>query len=402
MKQLQRRKFLKTTALTAAATVASPLFASHKSTAGEDYKALVCVLLEGGADSINMVVPKADMTTYLAYAKVRPETAHNREKIRTLRGSSYGFHPAMSRMQRLYNNGNLAVIANVGVLNRLPERGEIVSAKSEKDIAAHPEQLYAHVAQQDQWMHAGNSESGWAARVADMLAQDRVNISVGGYNTLQYGSRYETLTLHDDTFGTHPMMAQIKKAQVDTYFDPDPHTEGKSLGEQLDMVLDLLEHRKEANFPQRQIYFVSFGGWDMHSVSSDPAASRLMDQKVAYLDRSLGEFQGALERLGLAQKVTTFTISDFGRSIESVGEDHGWGGHAFVMGGAVKSGIYGKMPRLVRNSPDALANGALVPTTSTEMYMAPLVNWLGDGKLDLETIFPNLVKFPAKQPAFIA
>jgi uncharacterized protein (DUF1501 family) len=402
MKRSDRREFLKTTALTAAVAATSPLFASHKSTAGEDYKALVCVLLEGGADSLNMVVPQKDLDAYLDYLKVRPNSAHNREKICTLKGSKYGLHPNMRRMQRLYNHGNLAVVANVGVLNRTLKSSEIKRAQSEKDIREVPEQLYGHVAQRDQWMYAGETTKGWAARVADMLGKEYVNVSVAGENTMQQGSDYDTLVAYDDIFGADPMLSKVRKARVDTYFDIDETAEGKSLGEQLDMVLDLIEHRKSANFPKRQIFFVTYSGWDLHNASSEKSRAGQIDQKVAYMDKSFGEFFSALEKLGLNEKVTTFTISDFGRSIESVGDDHGWGGHAFVMGGAVKGGIYGKMPKIAKNSPDALANGAVIPTTSVESYIAPLVAWFGDGKLDVDRLFPNLAKFQKQQLDFIA
>jgi uncharacterized protein (DUF1501 family) len=117
MKQINRRKFLKTTAATAAATMASPLLASQKSTAGEDYKAIVCVLLEGGADSFNMVVPKNDVKAYNKNSEARGEMALKRENLRTLVKSDYGFHPNMPRLQRMFNHQNLAVIANVGTLN---------------------------------------------------------------------------------------------------------------------------------------------------------------------------------------------------------------------------------------------------------------------------------------------
>jgi len=397
MKQ-NRRTFLKTTALTAAATLASPLLASSKSTAGEDYKALVCVMLEGGADTANMLVPKHDLGAYLEYAKLRPKTAHNREQIRTLKESAYGFHPAMSRMQRLYNYGNLAVVANVGTLNRPLSKREIAKARGVEDISDAPQQLFSHVQQRELLMQAGEESKGWAARFADAFGTaEKLNVSVGGYNTMQEGGKQEALIAHDDIFGTHPMMQKVRSAQVDTFFDIDESTEGKSLGEQLQLVLDLIEHRKKGAFPKRQIFFVSHGGWDLHE-----GENARFDHQVAHLDKSMGEFYRALERLGLDKKVTTFTLSDFGRSIYNDGADHGWGGHAFVMGGAVQSGIYGKMPRLAQKGSDTLANGAIIPTLSVESYLAPMVAWLGDGKVDPKQIFPKLAAFESKPLQFLA
>ncbi len=402
MKKNSRREFLKTVALTTAATVTSPILqADQNMVATDDYKALVCVVLEGGADSLNFVAPKMEFSEYLQYLKVRPHTAHNREKIRTLKGVKYGLHPKMARMQRLYNYGNLAIIANVGVLTKPLSSDEIKKAKSPTDLKEHPNQLFDHVAQRDMWMQDGVSESGWAARVADLLGEDYVNVSVAGENSLQYGSKQKNLVAYDDIFGSDPILKRVKKARVDTYFEDDESMDTLSLGKQLEMVVDLIEHRKVSNTPNRQIFFVSYGGWDIHNSTGDRKTDKLISQKVAYLDKSFGEFFNTLKRLGLDQKVTTFTMSDFGRTIQNLGDDHGWGGYAFVMGGAVKSGIFGKMPKICKNSPDALENGALIPTTSTQQYLAPLVGWLTDGKIDMKKVFPNLNGFENKKLDFI-
>ncbi len=392
--QTNRRKFLKTTAVSAAATLASPLFADQKSTAGEDYKALVCVMLEGGADSLNMVIPKARFDDYLAYAGVRGRYAVSREQSRALRRTAYGLHPNMARMQRLFNYDKMAIVANVGVLHRPLDARQIQKANTAADLAAAaPDQLFSHVAQREHWMSAG-AEDGWAARVAREIGGEFVNISVGGHNTMQSSEDHNPFIAHDDIFGTHPAMGQIRRAAVDTYFEDDGSFEGKSLGEQLQMVLDLIEHRKAGGFAKRQIYFVSDGGWDLHSQERDNQVR--FAQKVSSLDRSLGEFSAALERLGLGEKVTTCTMSDFGRTLYMGGEDHGWGGHAFVIGGAVRSGIYGNIPTIAGDTADTLANGALIPTTSADQYLATMVAWLTDNQMNLEKIFPSLRHFSQK------
>jgi uncharacterized protein (DUF1501 family) len=120
---------------------------------------------------------------------------------------------------------------------------------------------------------------------------------------------------------------------------------------------------------------------------------------VDYLDKCLGAFADALETLGLTSRVTTFTISDFGRSItpNGVGTDHGWGGHAYVMGGAVRGGdIYGAMPAIKANSPDAISD-RVVPTTSVEQYLAPIVSWFGVSDTELDSLFSNLHSFTQNQ-----
>jgi len=399
MKDFNRREFIKTTAAVTAATMASPLMASKKSTAGEDYKAIVCVLLEGGADSFNMVVPK-DASMHAKYRDARPEVAVSRDKLRELVNSKYGFHPDMPRMQRMFNHKNLAVIANVGTLNRPVSRSEVKAIKRGEVVTGLPNQLFSHVDQRDMWMSAGDEVSGWAARVADEFGNDHTNISAGGQNVMQQGGTKQAFVAYDDVFGLiddpQGIMKKLKRLNVDVNFDKDDTQVGKSLGEQLEMVAKIIEARKEANFPSRQIYFVRQDGWDTHVGEKD--------NLIEHLDRSLGAFASALEQLGLEDKVTTFTTSDFGRTITSNGEgvDHGWGGHAFAFGGAVNAGIYGKMPKIQRNSPDALANNAVVPTTSVEQYMATLVDWLADGKIDLDRVFPNLANFDKKTLGFMA
>ncbi len=399
MKRIDRRTFLKTAALTAATTAASPLLAGHKSSTTEDYKALVCIALEGGADTPGMVLPKQDAAAYRDYLRTRPRTAYANDHIRTLRGTSYGLHPQMTRMQRLFNYGNMAIIANVGTLNRPYTQKEIARAKSVKALSDAPDQLFEHIAQRDQWMMSGDTQTGWAARLADRLGYDLVNISVGGENSLQYGSKREKRIAHDDIFGTHPMMKQVRRAPVDTWFETDDETQ-TALGAQLQMVLDLIEHRHKAPFPKRQIYFVSDGGWDIHDATPQEAAKHF-DRKVAALDHAIGHFFSALEQLGLEKKVTTFTLSEFGRTLTDAA-NHGWGGHAFVTGGAVKSGIYGKMPKFSPNRSDTLADGTLIPTMPVEHYFAPLVTWLTDGNVKPTEIFPNLSRFDTRtQPTYM-
>jgi uncharacterized protein (DUF1501 family) len=285
------------------------------------------------------------------------------------------------------------------VLQRPLSRTQIKAAKTAEALgSAVPPQLFSHVAQREQWMQGGG-EDGWAARVAKELGGRHVNISVGGYNTMQSTEGMEPLVAHDDIFGTHPMMQKISRADAEIYSDDDGSFEGKSLGEQLQMVLDLIEHRKRGGFASRQIYFVSDGGWDLHS--DEKAQQKAIAHKIEYLDRSLGEFAKALQKLGLEEKVTTFTTSDFGRTLGAEGEDHGWGGHTFVMGGAVRGGIYGKMPRLAKNTTDTLANGALIPTLSSEQYLATMVSWLTDNRIDTQKIFPNLKHFSQKSLDFM-
>ncbi len=150
--------------------------------------------------------------------------------------------------------------------------------------------------------------------------------------------------------------------------------------------------------PKRQIYFVNYHDWDTHAAPLDAAS-----HKVDYLDKCLGAFADALNQLGLENNVTTCTISDFGRSItpNGAGTDHGWGSHAFVMGGAVNGGdIYGLMPEISANSPDAIED-RVIPTTAVEQYLATIASWFGASSADLDVIFPNLHSFPSNNLGFL-
>ncbi len=174
------------------------------------------------------------------------------------------------------------------------------------------------------------------------------------------------------------------------------HETGVSLGKQLELIAKILSIKD--NFPgqkKRQIFFVNHHGWDTHNGDNK--------HQVGYLSDSLGAFNDALEQMGIENQVTTFTISDFGRSLTSNGSgtDHGWGGHAFVMGGAVKGGdIFGKMPAMRKDSPDAVSN-RMIPTTSVEQYLATIVKWFGATENELNAIFPNLGTFTQKDMGFM-
>ena len=117
---------------------------------------------------------------------------------------------------------------------------------------------------------------------------------------------------------------------------------------------------------------------------------------VTVIDEALYTFYQALEQMGVADKVTTYTMSDFGRKLSSngSGSDHGWGGNYMVMGGAVKGGeIYGDFPELNNSAIQSNGNGRMIPTTSTDEYFAELALWFGVPPGDLEHIFPTLSNF---------
>ncbi len=452
MKRYNRRNFLKKSLITVAGAVAVSSLDMPTWAAGGDYKALVCILLEGGADSINMVVPRDGMA-YSDYANIRADQALRQESLLDLVSTTYGFHPRMNRMQQLYNRGNLAVVANVGMLNEPISHAQIRNAnETGEQIPNLPDQLFSHNSQRDLWMLAGNSSKGWAAIAADESGKGNlVNISVGGRNLMQRGGQHKQFVINDaiyafdDFYRVRPedtsvgeayrdllakeqahhnklvaMFAKTRLEEIDllnrlsgvmeepvTRFDRGVHEQGKSLGEQLELITRIikakLDGRDEGAFPNRQIFFVNYHGWDTHNEPLlDEPESNNGAHKVDYLDKSIGTFHDVMNRLGVFDQVTTFTISDFGRTVTSNGNgtDHGWGGHAYAAGGAVRGGIYGTMPEIKLGSPDMWGN-VIVPTTSVEQYLAPLVSWWSDGAVDPATVFPNLNRFDGKL-AFIS
>jgi uncharacterized protein (DUF1501 family) len=144
----------------------------------------------------------------------------------------------------------------------------------------------------------------------------------------------------------------------------------------------------------RQIFFVALGGFDTHNGELGAQASLLQ-----ILSKNIKTFWDEMNVQGQQNNVTVFTASDFGRSLGSNGDgsDHGWGGHAMVVGGAVKPGFYGSMPDLAIGGANDMGNGRIVPTTSTDQYAATLAKWFGVADADLDTLFPNLTNFPTNR-----
>ena len=412
----------------------------------DDYKALVCILLEGGADVFNMIIP-LDEDPYARYREARGRLALPRQSLLPIRhhdaeGNNplrYGLRENMSRIQELFGEEKLAIVANVGTLV------EPVDLTAIRDGSARlPRQLFAHNTQRELWLRGdarGIRRSGWAARAADRLgggSETWFNLSVDGPNLLQAGGRarplcFDAAEISPDTmrrYGFGPesggaalgktyqrlhrdqsrspnrLMASMTRqrlfelnlpyrleglfdhvADFDGFSD-GVHETGRPLGEQLKLVAQILSVRDAfPGRPRRQIFFVNHHGWDTHD--SDDA------HQIGYLSDSLGAFYDALEQLGITDSVTTLTLSDFGRSLtpNGAGSDHGWGTHALVLGGAVRGGeIYGTMPDLRRRSPDFWED-RLIPTLPVEAYLDDALRWLGATERDLDIIFPNRQAF---------
>lgn len=283
---------------------------------------------------------------------------------------------------------------------------------------------------------------GWAGRTADLLGDQgynprlAMNISLAGSNvwqngqgTLPYvlglggaqefdavvngGSRravFEELqrqaaagsnVLASEYAGTQKRAGDLA-AFVNTGLDGATLTTAfpRSLvGAQLRTVARMVQARGALGV-SRQMFFIGLGGWDTHDTQLTTQAA-LMSR----LSPALLAFQNAMSEIGAENLVTLFTASDFGRTLTSNGDgsDHGWGGHALVMGGAVRGRqIHGTMPSLAINGPDDAKEGRIIPTTGIDQYAATLARWFGVSDSDLNLVFPNLPNFATQNLGFLA
>jgi uncharacterized protein (DUF1501 family) len=412
------------------------------------YKALVCVFFFGGNDSNNLIVP-VDSAGYANYQTVRANLALTRGSLLPLQiggQANFGLHPNLPELQTLFNtNKSLAVLANVGTLVQPTTR------QNYQQFQHLPENLFSHADQQDQWQTtqlSGLPNAGWAGKVADKIgptfntgAQFPPILSVAGNPIFCTGDSSRPFTMSPGstpgvqgidtsaagqarfqalqellTFDTGISMVQAASAvtgqsvqqgfllssalknipAIQTLF---PSNNGLAL--QLKQVAQVIAARSALSV-KRQIFFCSQGGFDTHS-DQLPTQAGLYSQ----LSSAMAAFYQATQELGVANNVTTFTLSEFSRTFQpgsNGGTDHAWGGHQLMMGGAVKgNALYGQFPTLAPGGPDDTgSNGRWIPSTSVDQYAATLASWFGVANADLPSIFPNLVNFPTSNLGFLS
>ena len=193
--------------------------------------------------------------------------------------------------------------------------------------------------------------------------------------------------------------------------DPNTFTTSfpnESLANQLKMVARMIKLSRDTSFNvqhQRQIYYVRIGGFDMHdnlmSTGTNGHANLL-----ARVSQALGAFWLALGEIGAQNEVTTFTMSEFARTLSTNGNgsDHAWGSVNMILGGKVLGGkIYGAFPDQTLNGPISLSRGQTIPAISVDQMAATLASWMGvTSSTDLNTIFPNLPNFASSNLGFMA
>jgi uncharacterized protein (DUF1501 family) len=407
----------------------------------DDYKALVCILLQGGNDSYNTLVP-LEPEAYKDYAASRSNMALDAKMLIPLDvastgGVPYGLHPAMPEVEDLFFSGECAFINNVGTLVA-PLTKERYFNGSTRDV---PLGLFSHSDQERQWMTGipdERTQIGWGGRVADLLKDMNTNqkisisLSLNGTNIFQQGKKTVPFALDPyngaDLIGSYnrgkneynpigqaidslmhhnyqdafqkTFIDEIRNAQesgevfLDAYYRREDFSIAKfdrdRVAEQLKMVANTIAARKFLGV-KRQIFFVHMGGFDHHDYLLN-----YHTRDLRRLSKAIGAFHGAMKELKLEKQVTLFTISDFARTLTSNGDgtDHAWGGTAMVVGGSLNGNkFYGKYPSLKLGSALDVGNGVFIPTTSTDEYFAELALWFGVSRNELPTIFPGLKNF---------
>ena len=437
-----RRAFLQTTATLGIAGAASP-FVTILAAIGEaaaatatDYKALVCIFLYGGNDYANTVTPY-DQASYDAYARLRPGLAHARTSLDSTvlvpttalaGGRQYAFSPALLPLLPLFNAGKLAVMLNVGTLAQPTTKDQYRNRS-----VALPPKLFSHNDQQSYWQSSSpeGANSGWGGRIGDLMQSGngtalltcmnasgnavflagrsavQYSVSTSGPialsgNSSVYGSVTASAALKSLMTGGRPNIfenehAKVSKRSLDTGAQVTSALAGSpafstvyptgSLADQLKVVARMISVSSELG-AKRQVFFVSMGGFDMHdNLAVDHP------RLLAIVANAMKAFYDHTVELGVADKVTAFTGSDFGRTLvpNSDGSDHGWGSMHFVMGGAVRGKqFYGKAPEIADNGPDDVGQGRLLPGIAVDQYASTLATWFGVSNSDMTTVLPNM------------
>jgi uncharacterized protein (DUF1501 family) len=428
--------------------------------AGSDYKALVCVFLYGGNDHNSMLIP-FDATNYARYAAIRGGTGETGGGLTPARADlaatalalpqgqvltndmTYALSPAMPRLKALYDARAMAPILNVG-----PLLAPMTRAQYDSQSVPRPPKLFSHNDQQSTWQAYSpeGATVGAGGRIGDLAMSSNSNalftcmsatgnavflsgqralsyqistngaIAVSGVKNGLYGSRAAGDALRGLLTNANPhvlaadhiavikrsieaeafVSAALQPIALTTSFTPPTGT--NSLANQLRVVARVIAARGALGV-RRQVFMVSMGGYDTHDAQV-VNHTRLMGQ----LDFALDAFYRATVELGVADKVTTFTASDFGRTLASNGDgsDHGWGAHHLVMGGAVNGGrLYGVAPAIALNTPDQVGSGRLLPTISVDQHMATLGKWFGAASSEIASIAPNIGRFSTADLGFL-
>ena len=452
-----RREFLRRSAVVAGAGFAAPWaldLAGLASAApdGDDYRALVCLFMYGGNDHYDTFVPN-DAASYAAYSAARTGIARARDTILPISpidgftgAGTFGFAPELAELHQIFDEGALAVMPNIGTLIRPLDKNGYENRSNR------PPQLFSHNDQQSYWQASSpeGATTGWGGRIGDLVLDGNASstftcVSVAGNAVMMTGRdafQYQVSSggvtqLRNDTFRYDPAVAGIREVMelqpaglfpstytgvsrraldaaddlsaavrsAETRHDFDamfPADSGNGdldrASSQLKMVAKLIGAGRSMGL-RRQVFFVSMGGFDNHS-----GLLQRHPQLLAGLNGSLAAFHRATQQMGVDENVTSFTASDFGRTLTSNGDgsDHGWGGHHLVMGGSVRGKrVYGTVPTIADDGPDDVGRGRLLPTTAVDQYASTLARWMGAGSSELDAVVPNIGNYSVTDLGFM-
>ncbi len=451
-----RRAFLSRVGAMSAFGLASRLnlvnfIADAQAQSASDYKALVCVFMFGGNDGNNTLIP-IDTAGYAQYAAARPASSGINLAQGSLLpiqpvnlGTPFGLHSALPELQSLFAQKKMAILANVGTLLQ-------PTSQSQYNAGIRPLSLYSHADQQAQWQSAissGAAGTGWGGRIADKVASFNASsgfpvvTSLDGTVLFTTGTSTVPLTIpvtgsfalagYTGGAAANARLAAVQQllsqgssnvyvdaanavgtqalqlsatvnpilANTNSTIAPIFASQKTGMGNQLYQVAKMIEARA-ATGAKRQIFFVQLGSFDTHGDQINR-----QQNLFAELSPALKAFYDATVALGVSGQVTTFTLSDFGRTFQPAsggGTDHAWGSHHFIIGDSVRGGsMYGQYPQLVLKGPnDAETEGRWLPTTSVDQYGATLARWFGVAGADLSTVFTNLAKFPTSDLGFMS
>jgi uncharacterized protein (DUF1501 family) len=443
-----RRTFLKDSAALGITASAAPFIGSladigaAAAATATDYKALVCVFMFGGNDYANTLVPY-DTTSHGTYSSLRSTIAIPRTDLAATAltpatplpgGVQYALAPGLAPLLPVFNAGKMAVVLNVGTLIQPTTKAQYLA----KNVPL-PPKLFSHNDQQSFWQAstAEGAKSGWGGRMADLFLAQNTSPTVTAINaagnavflTGRTASQYavstagpvalngNATTLFGSAAGATALQSIVGAAQANLFGNElartssralttysqvsaalagaptiaTPFPTGNTLADQMKVVARLISVSQELG-AKRQVFFVSLGGFDLHSglLATHPVLlGRVADAMRAFYDATV--------ELGVANRVTAFTASDFGRTLlsNSSGSDHGWGSMHFVVGGAVNGrNFYGRPPVLADNGPDDVGQGRLLPAISVDQYAATLATWFGVSAADMASVLPFIGNYP--------
>ena len=452
-----RREFLRTAARLSVAGSAGP-FALNLATIGAaaaqtagDYRALVCLFMYGANDHNNTVIP-FDTANFNAYTAARAGLTRTLADLLPLTpsvplggsnaGRQFALPKELAPLKTIWDAGKLAIMANVGPLIVPTTKTQYTNLS-----VPLPPKLFSHNDQQSVWQASApeGAKQGWGGRIGDLMASQNVNsiftcnsvagsaVFLAGQTTIAYQLSTAGSTpiagLSGNLFGSSTAGATLRSiitsgsanvftqdlaettqrsidanATLSTALASAPDLPlpadlaTSNLAAQLRLVARMIASR-DALGARRQVFFVSLGGFDTHDdqLTTQPGLHTQLGAALAY-------FYNATVSLGVANNVTTFTGSDFGRTLTSNGDgsDHGWGSHHFVLGGSVLGQrYYGTFPIMGLNNNDEVGSGRLLPTTSVDQFAATLARWFGVSESNLSLVLPNIGNFGSSNVGFM-